>query len=530
MAQQYLDKTWHGIRQNVYPAQADPDSPEVEVTMPVAWGQLAANALAAMLPGHNKLSLAQAAAAWIEPLAARAAAIGVSGSMAAELNALLAARRGAPSVDLWPNAQSAGLAPGPRSAGLAHGERSADLAQVTASVLPGFVVNPNAFLDAAHCFDVAAFGDAIELAVTALTLAQPSAHRLLVGFTDLHLFLTRLGLEYDSAAGRDTAVMLAAFMTARGDIASARFLARGAAPGYPIIQAAGLPDGCVLPGLYEATRAARRDAAAAGNRRHETVTGFGDNTEVEALLGAATIGYAPAPSALDDAGGLSAWARARLAVSGLSTEAALAAMIGGADLFLPPRVGAARVMHDALAPHMHVMPARPEVAAPAPVKTSREKLPARRTGYTQKAAVGGHKLFLSTGEYSNGRLGEIFIALHKEGSAFRGLMDAFAIAVSLGLQHGVNLEDYVEAFTFTRFGPAGAVEGDPAVLQATSMLDYVFRNLAVNYLGSHSVAPATLESVDTLGEGAADRSPLLPLDLPEPAPRERRRALKLVSG
>jgi hypothetical protein len=176
------------------------------------------------------------------------------------------------------------------------------------------------------------------------------------------------------------------------------------------------------------------------------------------------------------------------------------------------------------------MPLRPEAPALPRLKTARLSLPARRTGYTQKAAIGGHKLFLSTGEYANGRLGEIFIALHKEGSAFRGLMDAFAIAVSLGLQHGVNLEDYVEAFTFTRFGPAGTVEGDPAVLQATSMIDYVFRNLAVNYLGSHSVAPATPETVDTVGEGAADRSPLLPLDLPEPAPRERRRAFKLVNG
>jgi hypothetical protein len=159
---------------------------------------------------------------------------------------------------------------------------------------------------------------------------------------------------------------------------------------------------------------------------------------------------------------------------------------------------------------------------------AREMLPSRRTGYTQKASIGGHKLFLSTGEYSNGRLGEIFIALHKEGSAFRGLMDAFAIAVSMGLQHGVNLEDYVDAFTFTRFGPAGAVEGDPAVGQATSMLDYVFRNLALNYLGQHQLAPAMPETLDTVGDGAAERSPLLPLDLPEPAPRERRRALKLV--
>jgi ribonucleoside-diphosphate reductase alpha chain len=176
------------------------------------------------------------------------------------------------------------------------------------------------------------------------------------------------------------------------------------------------------------------------------------------------------------------------------------------------------------------MPARPAAPMLARRKSNRELLPARRSGYTQKASVGGHKLFLSTGEYANGKLGEIFIALHKEGSAFRGLMDAFAIAVSLGLQHGVGLEDYVEAFTFTRFGPAGSVEGDPAVLAATSMIDYVFRNLAVNYLGQTNLAPATPEPADTVGEGAADRAPLLPLDLPAPAPRERRKNLKLVSN
>ena len=123
----------------------------------------------------------------------------------------------------------------------------------------------------------------------------------------------------------------------------------------------------------------------------------------------------------------------------------------------------------------------------------------------RRPRVGGHKLFLRTGEYDDGALGEIVIALHKEGAAFRGLMDNFALAVSLGLQHGVPLERFVEAFTFTRFGPAGAVEGDPAVRAATSLLDYVFRHLAANYLGRHDIPEAEIEEADTVGHGARGR-------------------------
>ena len=179
-------------------------------------------------------------------------------------------------------------------------------------------------------------------------------------------------------------------------------------------------------------------------------------------------------------------------------------------------------MHDSVAPHVDAMPPRP-AASPPP----REALPARRSGYTQRATVGGHKLYLRTGEYADGRIGEIFIGLHKEGAAFRGLMDNFAIAVSLGLQHGVPLQEFVEAFTFTRFGPAGEVEGDPAVGHATSLLDYVFRNLAANYLGV-AVPAAGAEDGDTVGEGARDRAPLLPLALPAAGPRQRRRQLRIV--
>ena len=113
----------------------------------------------------------------------------------------------------------------------------------------------------------------------------------------------------------------------------------------------------------------------------------------------------------------------------------------------------------------------------------RRKLPDRRKGYIQKATVGGHKVYLHTGEFEDGELGEIFIDMHKEGAAFRSLMNNFAIAISLGLQYGVPLEEFVDAYLFTRFEPAGPVTGNDRIKNATSILDYIFRELAISYLG-----------------------------------------------
>jgi ribonucleoside-diphosphate reductase alpha chain len=122
------------------------------------------------------------------------------------------------------------------------------------------------------------------------------------------------------------------------------------------------------------------------------------------------------------------------------------------------------------------------------VVREQEKLPGRRKGYTQKAKIGGHTIFLRTGEYDDGRLGEIFLDMNKEGSALRAFINNFAISVSLGLQYGVPLEEYVDAFTFTKFEPAGMVQGNDAIKNATSILDYVFRELAISYLGRHDLA------------------------------------------
>lgn len=143
------------------------------------------------------------------------------------------------------------------------------------------------------------------------------------------------------------------------------------------------------------------------------------------------------------------------------------------------------------------------------VARGREKLPERRKGYTQKAIIGGHKVYLRTGEYKDGRLGEIFIDMHKEGAGFRAMMNNFAIAISVGLQYGVPLEEFVDAFTFTRFEPAGMVQGNEAIKNATSILDYIFRELAVSYLDRTDLAHVKPEgtSFDTLGGGEAEGRP-----------------------
>ena len=127
----------------------------------------------------------------------------------------------------------------------------------------------------------------------------------------------------------------------------------------------------------------------------------------------------------------------------------------------------------------------------------RQRLPFRREGYTQKVKIGGQSVYLRTGEYENGQLGEIFIDMHREGAAFRSLLNCFAISISLGLQHGVPLEEFVDAFVFTKFEPSGMVNGNPHVKMSTSVIDYIFRELAVTYLGREDLAHVPAEEIES---------------------------------
>jgi ribonucleoside-diphosphate reductase alpha chain len=129
----------------------------------------------------------------------------------------------------------------------------------------------------------------------------------------------------------------------------------------------------------------------------------------------------------------------------------------------------------------------------------KKSMPAKRSGFTQKAAVGGQTIFVRTGEYEDGTLGEIFVDMHKEGATFRSLMNSFAIAISVGLQYGVPLEEYVDKFTFTRFEPSGMVSGHDNIKSATSIIDYIFRMLGYEYLDRQDLVHVLTEKKVVLG-------------------------------
>ena len=496
-------KSWHGVRTRNVEARPDPDSATRRVVIPAAWDDRAAEALAAIAPGNSAVVLEDAAQTWIGPIAERAESSGLAGllgsNLADELHQLVIARKGAPHDTIWRG----------------FGFKS-----------PGFLLNLPAFHTSGEGFDFTDFASAAAHATLAMTLLSPTAAKLTIGMTDLAGLLALHGLAYDSKEARHLAAEVAYTLRMAADHASALIASKLGATSEtePVI----LPVNSILPKSLEALPAYTPC-------RHVATTAIGGACLAEALLGVETSGIAPEFSPLDDRGALTRTARNMLAARGMTAEQALAATLAGESVFGQATPAAQAAMHDTVALYIQQMPEKPSIPAPvelAAAAPARRDLPMRRSGYTQKAAVGGHKLFLRTGEYEDGQLGEIFIALHKEGAAFRGLMDNFAVAVSLGLQNGVKLEDYIEAFTFTRFGPAGVVEGDPAVGRATSLLDYVFRNLAANYLGEIELAEPEIadEEGDTLGHGARDRSPLLPLDLPNNGPRQRRRTLRGVGG
>jgi ribonucleoside-diphosphate reductase alpha chain len=470
-------------------AGADPEAPPRPLVLPASWDDRAASALAVLAPGEGRASLRDAAEGWIKPVAARARLLGEP-DLADALHRLLLSRRAAPTAPVWTGMAGDGIGD------------------------PGFVLNLAAFHGDGAGPDVSGLAEAARVAATALRLLDPAAPGYAVALTDLDGLLARLGLDYAGEAARQVAANVAALV--RGVVSAT--LAGGQPDLLAQLPPWPAPPPCPIPELTAAAQdardGARRGAVAV------SCTAILPPGPADALLGAETGGIAPAFSAVDIDGRLTGAAQARLAAVGLTPEAALARQLAGESVLAPVTLAAYQAMHDAVAPYMDAMPPRPaslpsaEHAPPA-----RRELPARRRGFTQKASVGGHRVFLRTGEYADGTLGEVHISLPREGATVRGLVDAAAAALSVGLQHGVPLQAYVEAWALGRFAPAGPVEGDPSVAYATSILDYCVRTLAHAYLG-HCTAPEPLPQPEPAPP------PLLPLDLPV---TPRRAGLRLVA-
>ncbi|MBD0270844.1 MAG: hypothetical protein ICV73_02845 [Acetobacteraceae bacterium] len=463
---------WDGVALRRTRAAADPDSPRRAVALPAAWGEDAASALASLAPGAGPVSLPRAAEAWI------ARATDGAADLAEPLRALLITRRGGPGAEAWRDGRAkAGAEP------------------------PRFVLNLSAFLEADGSFDAAGYAEACAVAIRALDrLGGGRARRLRLGFADLAGLLAGFGLPYDSPGARAVAASLAALTRGAAEAESGRLAERLGALEPVSLTWPAPPAETPVPGLAEAARAALDAAAGAPGLRHAALVALAPPDAAEALLGAGTGGIAPA----------------------------------AADASVPQ--AARQSMREAVAPFLH-SPLPLPAAAPGEARAAPRQAPAsaprRQTGTVLRVSVGGHKVALRTAEDADGRLVEVAVTLSKEGAAYRSLMENFAHSVSLGLQRGVPLAEYVDAFAYTRFGPAGAVEGDPAIPRATSVLDWAFRRLALDHLGRRDLPQPSEEDClpESLGT-PAQQTPLLPMDLPRtPAPaspRARRRALRLV--
>jgi hypothetical protein len=500
---------WDGLALWRVRAAPDPDSPPRAIALPVEWEEEEAAALAAIAPGSGPVILPRLAEAWIGPLAERGRKLGLLADdrealiFAEALRALLLARRGAPGLSVWRN---------------------------DARAPARFVLNLPAFLEGDGSFDAASYAEAVALGVRALDIwTGGKAPKLSLGFADLAGLLAGLGLAFDSEGGRATAAAIAALTRGAAEAESGRIAERLGAREPVCLLAPSPPAATPVPGLAAAARAALDAAAGAIGLRHRGLVAIAAPDAVERLLGAESGGFAPAsgPSRLSfDRDG---W------VTDQPTRAALRAGPRAEVLLAPVQHEAWLAMAQAVSPFLHAAPPLPVAeAAPArPVAAPARgpALPLRPSGAVWKASVGGHRVVLRTTEDANGQPSDVSIALTKEGAAYRSLMDAMMQAVSIGLAAGVPLAGYVEAYAYTRFGPAGAVEGDPAIRQATSVLDWAFRKLAREYLGRTDLHDPTEADCapDTVGR-ATEQLTLLPLDLPEAlSPRARRRQLKLAS-
>ncbi|MCE0745200.1 vitamin B12-dependent ribonucleotide reductase [Acetobacter sicerae] len=550
---------WNGVEMRTVMASADPDAPARAITLPADWDDEAAAALAEIVTGTGAVSLPRESARWIDSFTSGAHRPDeqqqepsrgeiISGR---SLAWLLILRQAAPTLAVWHGASD--RRPGfvlNLAAFVLPGEDFAAETFVAALRLLCLVLRTDARLKAARrngelpldeamppeptLFDLPTMPSEEKSGVKPATPSAPADPEMtgsllpdaplpIVGeilLTNLDACLAALGLDYDSDDGRDAACSIVALTT----------LVSREGTGCDHLPL--MPHRHVLPGLSAAIRDAWSRAAVDTETPEARIeTGFSSTGPVDALLGCEACGLAPIFSPLRSDGRLAASTLNRLAARGLSVETALAASLAGESPLIIPTIDAHMRMYRALAGFVDRVPARPDpTMAPPPRILPRgmlQPLPERHTGIAQKASVGGHRFFLRTAEYEDGTLGEIALTPARESAMVRGLMESFSQAVSIGLQYGAPLEDFVERFAYSSFGPAGTVEGDPVTSYATSILDYAFRALSNLYLQQR--LPDAPHEDDNQGN-----SPLLPFDFksgdtPKPSTPGGRRGLRLVS-
>ncbi|PZW38660.1 hypothetical protein C8P66_13614 [Humitalea rosea] len=491
---------WAGVALRRTRAGADPDAEPRHIALPAGWDDGAAAAIAALAIGDGVVSLPSLAEGWIRRLAARGRRLGVLDSaeaaeaFATSLRRLLLARRGAPGMATWRNA---------------------------ATTAPRFVLNLPAFLDGAGQFDTAGYAQAVAVGVMAAEIAgNARATRIAVGFADLAGLLAALALPYAGAEARQVAAGLAALTRGAAEAASGRLTDHLEAREPAALLWPAPPAETVLPGLAEAARAALDAAASAPGLRHSVVFALTPADAVEALLGAESAGLAPAPGPTRPA-----WDGTGRVID-LPTAAARRAGDRAAMLLAPPDQAARQAMEAAVRPYLHALPPAPPATARAPAAAPRRNPPVRAASTIWRATIGGQRVAMKMGFAAGGAPIEIGFTVPREASLLRAMLDAASAAVTTGLGAGVPLADFVEAYAYAPFGPGGAVEGDPSIRRATSVLDWGFRRLAAD-LFSRADLPDPGE--EHWAEPPEDGMPLLPLDLPAaPSPVGRRRAFRLV--
>lgn len=295
--------------------------------------------------------------------------------------------------------------------------------------------------------------------------------------TNIDAALAALGFDYDSDIGRDAACYVAWLTTS---------VARQNAGPVPLP-----PVSCPIAGLAEVGEQIRDEidhADASLPSKPLIETGFSAPGPIDCILGVDSCGFAPIFSPLHENGTLRESTITRLAYKGFTPETALAAAFSGQTPLSQPDLTSHLAMHRALTGFVDRMPARPDPTLTLTPQSRLERgqrriLPHRLNGVSLRVSIGGQRLYLRTGEFDDGTLGEVTINAARGNSMVKGLMDSFNQAVSIGLQYGVPLDVYVDQFAYSRYGIGGTVEGDATANHASSITDYVFRSLSETYLG-----------------------------------------------